>query len=90
MTEVAFAKDNHVINTLPPDRPDQPLHITVLPRRLQGCGAIADAHGTNTSDEYLTIGSITVTDEIAWSLVLSTALGELPGDPLRGWMRRGS
>ena len=33
MAEVALAKDNHVINTLPPDRPDQPLRISVLPRR---------------------------------------------------------
>ena len=33
MTEVALAKDNHVINTLLPDRPDQPFRIAVLPRR---------------------------------------------------------
>ena len=32
-------------HTLPPDRPDQPLRISVLPRRPRGCGAIADAHG---------------------------------------------
>ena len=42
-----------MVNAFPPDRPDQPLRITVLPRRPRGCGAIADAHGTNTSDEYL-------------------------------------
>jgi hypothetical protein len=55
MTEMAFAKDNHVINTFPPDRPDQPLSIAALPRRSRGCWAIADAHDTNTSLEYLTI-----------------------------------
>jgi hypothetical protein len=87
--EMALAKDDHVVNAFPPDRPDQPLRISVLPRRPRGCGSIADAHGANTSDEYLTIGSITVTDEIAWSLVPSTGLSELPSDPLRGWMRRG-
>ncbi|MGB8525250.1 MAG: hypothetical protein WCD75_00070, partial [Rhodoplanes sp.] len=51
--------------------------------------AIADAHGTNTSDEYFAIGSIAVTDEVAWSLVPSAGLSELLGNPFRGWMRRG-
>jgi hypothetical protein len=49
----------------------------------------ADAHSTNTSDEYLAIGSIAVTDEVAWSLVPSAGLSELPGNPFRRWMRRG-
>ena len=40
MTEMALTKDNHVVNTLPPDRPDQPLRIAVLPRRPRGCGAM--------------------------------------------------
>ena len=83
---MALAKDNHVVNAFPPDRPDQPLRISVLPRRLRGCGAIADAHNTNTSDEYLAIGSIAVTDEIAWSLVPSAGLSELQGNPFHGWM----
>ena len=52
MMEMA-AKDNHVVDAFSPDRTDQPLRISVLPRRPRGCGAIADAHGTNTSDEYL-------------------------------------
>ena len=89
MTEMALTKDNHVVNTLPPDRPDQPLRIAVLPRRPRGCGAISDAHGTNTSDEYLAIASIAVTDEIAWSVVPSAGLSELPSNPFRGWMRSG-
>ena len=71
MTEMALAKDNHGVDAFPPDRPDQPLRISVLPRRPRGCGAIADAHGMNTSDEYLAIGPIAVTDEIVWSLVPS-------------------
>ena len=89
MTEMALAKDNHVVNAFPPDRPDQPFRISVLPRRPRGCGAIADAHGTNTSNEYLPIGSIAVTDEVAWSLVPSAGLRELPGNPFRSWMRGG-
>ena len=89
MTEMALAKDNHVVNAFPPHRPDQPLRIAVLPRRPRRCGSIADAHGTNTPNEYLAIGSIAVTDEVAWSLVPSAGLSELPGNPFRGWMRGG-
>ena len=85
---MALAKDNHVVNAFPPDRPDQPLRISVLPRRPRGCGAIADAHGANTSDEYLAIGSIAVTDEVAWSLVPSAGLSELPGNPFRCGSRK--
>jgi hypothetical protein len=77
-------------HAFPPDRPDQPLCISVSPRRPRGRGSIADTHGTNTSDEYLAIGSIAVTDEIAWSFIPSPGLSELPGNPLHGWMRRGS
>ena len=90
MTEVPFAKDNHVINAFPPDRPDQPLRISVLPRRPRGYRSIADAHGANTPNKYLTIGSIAVTDEITRSLVPSAGLDQLLGNPLRGWMRRGA
>ena len=89
MTEMALAKDNHVVNTFPPDRPDQPLRLAILPRRRWCRPAIADAHGTNTSDEDRAIGSIAVTDEIAGSLAPSAGLGELPGKPFRGWMRGG-
>src|SRR4249919_3532435 len=65
MTEMALAKDNHVVNAFPPDRPDQPLRITILPRRPRGCGTIADAHGTNTSDEYLAnIGEVAFRGEV--------------------------
>ena len=28
MTEMALAKDNHVVNAFPPNRPDQPLRIS--------------------------------------------------------------
>ena len=89
MTEMALSKDNYMVNAFPPDRSDQPLRISVLPRRPRRYGSIADAHGANKADEYLAIRSVAVTDEIAWSLIPSTGLSELPGNPFRGWMRRG-
>jgi len=42
MTEMALAKDNHVVNAFPPDRPDQPLRISVIQyveRRCLTCSA---------------------------------------------------
>ena len=84
-----FAKDNHVVDAFPPDRPNQPLRLSVLPRRPRGYRPISDAHGANTPNKWLTIGSVAVTDEITGSLVPSAGLSELPGDPFRGWMRGG-
>ena len=62
--QVTLAKDNHVINAFPPDRPDQPLRTSILPRRPRGCGSISDAHGANAPNKHLTIGSIAVTGRI--------------------------
>ena len=31
-TKMPLAKHNHVVKTLPPDRPDQPLRTSILPR----------------------------------------------------------
>ena len=84
MTEVALAEDNHVISALPPDRPDQPLCVSILPRRPRDVGSIlmpmAPKRRTNTSPS----GSIAVADEIVWSLFPSTGLGKLLSDPFRG------
>ena len=66
-----------------------PLGISVLPRRPRGCRPISDAHGANTSNKHLTIGSVAVTDEITGSMVPSAGLDQLLGDPFRGWMRGG-
>ena len=86
MIEVSFAKDNHMVNALPPDRPDQPLRISVLPRRPRGYRSISDSHGANTPNKWLTIGSVAIADEITGSLVPSAGLDQLLGDPFRGWM----
>jgi hypothetical protein len=49
VTEASFAIDNHVINAFPPDRPDQPLRISILPR--WGRRPITDSYGANTSSK---------------------------------------
>ena len=87
---VSFAKHHDMIDALPSDRTDQPLRISVLPRRSRRDRSISDAHGANTPKEHLAIGSITVMDKIAWSLVPSVGPDQLPGDPFRGRKRCGA
>ena len=54
-------------------------------------GPISDAHGANTPNKHLTIGSIAVTDEITRSLVPSARINELLGGSTRPlWPLRAS
>jgi hypothetical protein len=69
-------------------RHDQPLGISVLLWGARRGRPIANAHGSKSSDEDLTIGPIQITDEVAGTLVRAASLRELIGDPFRGRMRR--
>jgi hypothetical protein len=88
VTKMAFAYFDDMIDAFPADRTDQPFGICVLPWGARGGRPIANAHGSNSSEEDLTIGPIQITDEIAGSLVRAASFRELIGDPLRGRMRR--
>src|SRR5262245_51219683 len=83
MTQMPFAEDNNMVKTIPPDRSDDPLRISVLPWRASRDRAVADAHGTHTTDERWAVGTIAVTNEITWYLSPCASLGELPSNPFR-------
>src|SRR5262245_37290368 len=52
-----------------------------------GCSrSISNAHGANTPNEHLAIGSIAVVNKVAWGPAPSAGLDQLPRDPFRGWM----
>jgi hypothetical protein len=42
---MALANDDDVIKTFPSDRADQPLRLSVLPRRPRRNRSVANAHG---------------------------------------------
>jgi hypothetical protein len=47
---------------------------------------MSDAHGANTLTEHLAIRSIAIMDQVARSLLPTTGLDQLPGNPFCGRM----
>jgi hypothetical protein len=64
MTKVLFAEDDQVIKAVSPDRADEPLRISILPRRLRRDRSIPYAHGSKAPDESLGIRAIPIADYV--------------------------
>jgi hypothetical protein len=60
--EVSLAEHDEMVETLPPDRADQPFDVSVLPGRSRRRRSISDAHALEASDDDLTIDRITISD----------------------------
>jgi hypothetical protein len=71
VAKMALANDDDVIKTFSSDRADQPLRISVLPRRSRRDRSVANAHGPDAPDQ------------VAWRLVSAAGLGQLTGKPFR-------
>jgi hypothetical protein len=85
--EVSLAEHDEVVETLPPDRADQPFEVSVLPRRSRSRRPVTDANALEASGNDLTIDCITISDQVAWSFSPRKCFGDLPSDPLRCRMR---
>ena len=83
MPEMPFAKDYDVIEAFPPDRADETFAISILPGGPRGCWSVSNAHRPQSTFEDPAIGTVPVTDDVAWRTVPTYGLGELLGDPLR-------
>src|ERR1700737_913967 len=80
---MCLARDNDVVQTLAPDRSDQPFGKAVLPGRGWCSGLVPDAHGTEPADDNSTVAPIAVPDHVTRSPVPRRCLGDLPCDPFR-------
>src|SRR3984957_13652541 len=87
VTEVAFAEYNDVVNAFPSDRTDQPFSISILPRGARRRWSVANAYRSESADKDLTIGPVSVTNEIARSLFPPACFRDLICDPFCRWMR---
>src|SRR5258705_6423504 len=81
--EVRLAQNDDVIQTLAPDRSDQPFGKAILPRRGWCSGLVPDAHSTQSARDDNAINSIPISDHIARSHVPRKSLGDLTCNPLR-------
>src|ERR1700758_3235166 len=85
MAKMALANDDDVIKTFPSDRADQPLRISVLPRRPRRDRSVANAHGPDAPDEGSAIRAVAVADQVAWRLVPPAGLGRRASHSALGW-----
>src|SRR5262245_11877970 len=60
--QMLFAKDQHMVQTLAPQRPDQALHVRVLPGRSRRYRPIPNAHRPQPVGEDLPITAIIVSN----------------------------
>src|SRR5450631_169202 len=79
--QMCFAQDNDVVQTLTPDRSDQPLGETILPRRGRCDGPIAYAHGAQSACDDRTIDAIPVADHVARSFIPRECFCDLARNP---------
>src|ERR1700757_3961002 len=84
--QMRLAEDNDVVQTLTPDRSDQPFGKPVLPGRGRCNRFVPDAHGTQSACDDRTVDAITVPDHVARSLVPGECLRDLSRDPIGGWI----
>ena len=84
MAKVTFPEYNDMVEAFASDRTDQPLNVTVLPRRPRRDRSISNSHSSQSARDRDTIGGVTVSDEVAWRLIPRERFCDLSGDPIGG------
>src|ERR1700746_2046208 len=79
--QMRFAEDNDVVQTLTPDRSDQPFGKAVLPRRGWCSRLVTDAHRAQSARDNTAIDPVPIADEIMRRLVARKRLWYLHGNP---------
>src|ERR1700737_4476776 len=84
--QMRLAQDDEMVNTLTPDRSDQPFGKAILPGRGWCNGPIPDAHGAQSACNDRTIDAIPVADHVARSFIPRECFCDLARNPFRGRM----
>ncbi len=82
-----FAEDNDMVKTIPSDRTDEPLRMSVLPWRSWCDRPVPNAHRANATDKDIAIDTIPIANDILRRLLPAVCLGELTRNPLAARMR---
>src|SRR5712672_2560656 len=82
-----LAEDNDVVKTIPSNRTDEPLRMSVLPWRSWCDRPVPNAHGANATDKDIAIDTIPIANDILQRLLPAVCLGELTRNPLGARMR---
>src|ERR1700737_4164528 len=81
--QMFLAQDNDVVQTLAPDRPDQPFGKAILPRRSWCDGVFPDSQGAQSWSGAFTVDPIAIPDHITRRPIPGKRLGYLASNPLR-------
>src|SRR3981189_2616672 len=84
--QMCLAQNNDVIQTLAPNRSDQPFGKAVLPGGGRCNESVPDAHGAKSTCDRRTIDTIPVTDHVARSFIPRECFCDLAHNPIRGRM----
>ena len=85
---MALVQDDHVVQTLAADAPDQPFDIGVLPGAPWGDQYFLDAHVADSPPKRRAIDPVPIAQEIPWCVVPREGVDHLLGGPRRGGVFR--
>src|SRR5260370_35809739 len=83
-TQMHLAQDNDVVNTLTPDRSDQPFDKAILPGRGWCNRLVPNARGAQSAGDDAAVDPIAVPDHITRSLIPRKCLRYLTCNPFCG------
>jgi len=84
--QVPFAEDEDVIETLAPDRADEPLRERVLPRAVRRRQDFTDAHALHALAERVAVDRVAIAEEVGRGGVVREGVHDLLGGPGGGGM----
>src|SRR5947209_1290567 len=84
--QVPFAEDEDVIQTLAPDRADEPLRERVLPRAVRRRQDLNDPHAPHSLSERVSVDLIAIAEEVGRGGVVREGVHDLLGRPGGGGM----
>ena len=69
MAQMPFADHNNMVKTIPSDRTDEPLRVSILPWRPWRDRLIAYTHCSKPPDDDISIDAIPIANDISWRLL---------------------
>src|SRR2546426_135455 len=83
---MAFTQNEDMVQTLPPDRADEPLREGILPRAVGRREDFADPHALDASSKRLPVDAVAIAEEVGRRGVVRERVEELLGGPGGGGM----
>jgi hypothetical protein len=82
VAEMSLAEHYNMVETIPSDRTDQPLRVSVLPWRPWRGRPVPYPHCSKPLDDDSAIDAIPITNDVSWRLLPAVSLDQLTGNPI--------